>query len=111
MARKIKSFAAETEAVELEPITFELIKGEEFECYGDVSGAVTLEFIAATSGDDASEIAKGILAYLEASMDAANWKRFNAIIKSPEHRIPIQTLSNIVSHLVEERSARNTDAS
>lgn len=113
MARKIKSFISTSKAteVELEPITFELIEGETFEAYPEVAGAVTLEFIAATSGDDSAKTAQGILNYLEASMDAKNFKRFNAIIHSPDHKIKIETLSEIVSYLIEERTSRPTEAS
>jgi len=111
MARKIKSFVSETDEAPVEPIEFELIKGETFEAYGEVSGAVTLEFIAATSGDNSAETAKGILQYLEASMDKANFKRFDAIIKSPDHKIKIEKLSDIVAYLIEERAARPTEAS
>lgn len=111
MARKIKSFVSTEETKEVEPIEFELIKGQVFEAYGEVSGAVTLEFIAATSSEDTSQVARGILDYLEASMDADNWKRFDKIITSPEHRIKIETLSEIVSFLIEERSSRPTEAS
>jgi hypothetical protein len=110
-ARKIKSFVSETEEAPVEPIEFELVKGETFEAYGEVSGAVTLEFIAATSGEDSAQTAKGLLAYLKASMDEDNYKRFNTIIHSPNHRIKIETLSEIVAHLIEERSSRPTVAS
>jgi len=110
-ARKIKSFVSETEEAPVEPIEFELIKGETLEAYGDVSGAVTLEFIAATSGDNSAGVAKGLLDYLKASMDEENFKRFDTIIKSPDHKISIEKLSNIVAYLVEERSSRPTEAS
>lgn len=110
-ARKIKSFISETEETPAEPIEFELIKGETFECYGEVSGAVTLEFIAATSGDNSADTAKGILNYLKASMDEDNFKRFDAIIKSPKHPIKIEKLSDIVAYLIEERASRPTEAS
>jgi hypothetical protein len=110
-ARKIKSFVSETEETPVEPIEFELVKGETFEAYGEVSGAVTLEFIAATSGETSGETAKGLLAYLKASMDEENYKRFDTIIKSPDHKISIEKLSNIVAFLIEERASRPTEAS
>lgn len=110
-ARKIKSFISETEEAPVESIEFELIKGETFEAYGEVSGAVTLEFIAATSGDNSADTAKGILDYLKASMDEENYKRFDAIIHSPKHRIKIEKLSDIVGFLIEERASRPTVAS
>lgn len=110
-ARKIKSFISETEEAPVEPIEFELVKGETFEAYGEVSGAVTLEFIAATSGENSAETAKGLLAYLKASMDEENFKRFDTIIHSPDHKIKIEKLSEIVAYLIEERSSRPTEAS
>lgn len=110
-ARKIKSFIAETAKAPAEPIIFELVEGETFEAYGDVSGATTLEFIAATSSENSGDQARGLLAYLKASMDEENFKRFDAIIKSPDHKISIETLSNIVAFLIEERSSRPTEAS
>lgn len=110
-ARKIKSFISETEEAPVEPIEFELVKGETFEAYGEVSGAITLEFIAATSSDNSGDTARGILDYLEASMDAENFKRFNSIIKSPKYKIKIEKLSDIVAYLIEERSSRPTEAS
>lgn len=110
-ARKIKSFITTTEEAPAEPIEFELIEGETFEAYGEVSGAVTLNFIAATSGENSAETAKGILDYLKASMDEENFKRFNAIINSPKHKIKIETLSDIVAYLIEERASRPTVAS
>lgn len=110
-ARKIKSFISETAEAPVEPIEFELIKGETFEAYGEVSGAITLEFIAATSSDNSGDTAKGILDYLKSSMDDENFKRFDAIIKSPKHRIKIEKLSEIVAFLIEERASRPTEAS
>jgi hypothetical protein len=110
-ARKIKSFISETEEAPVEPIEFELVEGETFEAYGEVSGAITLEFIAATASDNSADTAKGILDYLKNSMDEENFKRFNEIIKSPKHRIKIEKLSAIVGYLIEERASRPTEAS
>lgn len=113
MARKIKSFIDETPETteEVEPIVFELVKGETFEAYGEVAGAVTLDFIAATSGDDSAKTAAGLMDYLKASMDEENYARFDAIIRSPKHKIKIEKLSSIVSYLIEERTSRPTEAS
>ena len=111
--RKIKSFGTpkEGESIEAaEPITFELA-GEEFEAYGDVSGAVLLDFIANYGSDNGAETAKAILDYLKNSMDAENYKRFDAVVRDPKKLIKIETLSEVVGYLMEERSSRPSSAS
>jgi hypothetical protein len=101
-SRKIKSFtSAKKEPVE--PIQFEL-EGETFEAYGQVPGAVLLDFIAASTQDDSSGTAGAILGYLKSSMDKATFKRFDALVRDPEKAIELQVLADIVAHLIEERS-------
>lgn len=111
-SRKIKSFAAPStkEEAPVEPIVFELA-GTEISAYGEVSGAVLLDFIANSSGENSGDTAKAILAYLKDSMDAENFTKFDAIIRDPKKLIKIETLSEIVAHLVEERASRPTEAS
>lgn len=110
--RKIKSFTTATEAAPAEPIVFQFTEdGEEFEAYAEVSGAVTLELVASAGSDDPSETAAGILAYLKGSMDASTYRRFNKFVKDPANNIKIETLSEVVAYLVEERTSRPTAAS
>ncbi len=114
--RKIKSFttsASKDNKVKesVDPIVFEL-EGEEFEAYGQVPGAVLLEFISRSDEENSADTAKAILYYLKESMDAVNYKRFNKLIHDPKVLIEIETLSSIVGHLISERSgARPTEAS
>lgn len=111
--RKIKSFGTpkegDTTAV-AEPIVFELA-GEEFEAYGDVSGAVQLDFIKDYGSENGADTAKAILEYLKNSMDAENYKRFQVLIRDPKKLIKMETLSEIVGYLMEERSSRPSSAS
>ena len=111
-SRKIKSFAAPSASEEVlpDPIPFELA-GVELEAYGEVSGAVLLDFIANSGGDSSADTAKAILSYLKDSMDEENSTKFNDIIRDPKKRIKIETLSEIVAYLVEERASRPTAAS
>jgi hypothetical protein len=44
-------------------------------------------------------------------MDESNRKRFDKLIKDPEMLIPIDTLSEIVGFLIQERTSRPTEAS
>jgi hypothetical protein len=105
-ARKIKSFSSASKEV-AEPIPFEL-EGETFEAYGQVPGAVLLDFIAASQQEDNSGTAGAILGYLKSSMDKDNFKRFDALTRDPEKVIELQVLADIVGYLIEERSSRPT---
>ncbi len=111
--RKVKSFATPVEGDDTqvaEPIVFELA-GKQLEAYGEVSGAVLLDFISNSGGDVPAETAKAIMSYLKDSMDAENYKQFQAITRDPKKIIKIETLSEIVGYLIEERSSRPTEAS
>lgn len=113
--RNVKSFGVKPKDAKplkpVEPIGFK-IGEEEFEAYGQVPGAVLLEFISRSDPENSSETAKAILYYLKESMNAENYKRFDKIIHDPEILIDIETLSEIVGHLISERSAsRPTEAS
>lgn len=107
--RKIKSFSRK-ETTPVEPIPFE-IEGEEFEAYGQVPGAVLMDFIAESTQDDGGATARAIMGYLKSSMNAENYKRFDKLTRDPEKVIELQTLADIVAYLVEERTSRPTESS
>lgn len=106
-ARKIKSFTSTTEKSVVEPIPFEL-EGESFEAYGQVPGAVLLDFIAASTQEDSSGTAGAIIGYLKSSMNKTEFKRFDALTRDPEKLIELQVLADIVAYLIEERTSRPT---
>lgn len=111
--RKVKSFGKPKEGESLEaaePIVFEL-GDEEFEAYGDIPGAVLLDFIKDYGSENGSETAKAIMNYLKSSMDAETYKRFDKVVRDPEKLIKIETLSEVVNYLMEERSSRPSSAS
>lgn len=105
--RKAKSFTSSKEKVVAEPITFEL-EGENFEAYGQVPGAVLLDFIAASSQEDSNGTAGAIIGYLKSSMNRENFKRFDKLTRDPEIVIELQVLADIVAYLIEERTDRPT---
>lgn len=109
-SRTPKSFTNKTkDTTPLEPITFEL-EGEEFEAYGQVPGAVLLDFIAASNDEEGAGTAKAIQGYLKSSMDPSTYRRFDKLTRDPKVLVPLSTLADIVGHLIEKRSAdRPTD--
>jgi hypothetical protein len=114
--RKIKSFTPKKKEAR-EPIRFKVLE-EEFEAVPAIPGITLLEFVSAgASSDDEEEgggnagSAKGILNYLKASMKKSEYKRFHAFVSDPENEIEIDTLSEIVAHLIESQASRPTEAS
>lgn len=105
--RKAKSFTSSKEKVVAEPITFEL-EGQDFEAYGQVPGAVLLDFIAASSQEDSNGTAGAIIGYLKSSMNRENFRRFDKLTRDPEIVIELQVLADIVAYLIEERTDRPT---
>lgn len=105
--KTVKSFTSSKEKVTAEPIEFEL-EGETFSAYGQVPGAVLLDFIAASSQEDSSGTAGAILGYLKSSMDRENFSRFDKLTRNPDVIIELQVLADIVAYLIEERTNRPT---
>jgi len=106
--RTLKSFTSSKEKAVVEPIQFEL-EGETFEAYGQVPGAVLLDFIAASSQEDSTGTAGAIIGYLKSSMDKENFRRFDKLTRDPEKIIELQVLADIVAYLIEERTNRPTE--
>ena len=106
-ARTVKSFTSSTDKKKVDTISFEL-EGEQFEAYGQVPGAVLLDFIAASSVEDGTGTAGAIIGYLKASMDKATYRRFDKLTRDPELLIELTTLADIVGYLIEQRTDRPT---
>lgn len=107
--RKTKSFTSSVNKKKVAPISFELL-GEEFEAYGQVPGAVLLDFIG-SSDENSSATARGIADYFKAAMSEKEYKRFDKLSRDPENIIELEVLSEIVSYLIEEQTSRPTEAS
>lgn len=99
-----KSFTAKKKA---EPIVFDLF-GEDFTAHGSLPGAVLLDYIEASEEQNS---AAGIRSYLQLSMTAEEYERFDAYTRDPENDVDLETLSEIVSFLIEAQTSRPTKAS
>lgn len=105
-----KSFAPKKKAA-AKPVEFDLLD-ETFTAVPKIPGITLLEFIASGEGEDSGgAVAKGILDYLRSSMKKEEYKRFHDFVSDPENEIEIDTLSEIVSYLIEQQSSRPTEAS
>lgn len=98
-----------------EPLTFDL-GGEEFTCYPEVQGKMILDIIkTAASEPDAEQrgmmMAVGVLDFFEKVMDVSEYERFNKLMEDPKRIVKMDTLSEIMSWLIEQYTDRPTQPS
>lgn len=102
---KFKDFGSAALPENREPISFK-IHEEEFNCVKQLQGKVMLEFISGSNSDDAGEIASMIELFFTNVLDDESLKRFNDLTHDKNRFVSTETLSEIVSWLVEQYSDR-----
>jgi hypothetical protein len=99
---------------ESEPLTFDL-GGEEFMCYPEVQGKTILDImrIAADGDEDTRGVlmAVSVLDFFEKVMPPEEHERFAKLMEDPKRIVPMDTLSEIMSWLIEEYTDRPTKPS
>ena len=106
---KFKDFGAPALAASSdEPITFQLY-GETFRCIPAMQGTTLIEFIAQASMDDPSAGARAVLNFFTTVIVQSDLEKWEAMTKSSETIVPMETLSEIMDWLVEQYSARPTE--
>lgn len=90
----------------LAPLTFDL-EGQTFEAHKAIPGAVLLDLVA-HAGDEGGESAGAIVSFFEQALVPESHERFDALIKDPEAQIPLETLVEILTWLIEEYTSRPT---
>ena len=109
---KIKDFGAPSLGEDLEDITF-VLHGESFTCRKGVPGKVMIDIAAQTANeDDPAAGAKVIDEFFKSILvDEPTYQRFNDLLRDPDKMIPIETIMDIVSWLMEVYSERPTQRS
>jgi len=111
--RRHKDFSVRNIA-DADPLTFSL-GDEEFNCYAEVQGKTILDImkVAATGDEDSRGVlmAVSILDFFVKVMPPKEYKRFETLMEDPEKIVPMDTLSEIMSWLIEEYTARPTQPS
>jgi hypothetical protein len=99
---------------ESEPLTFDL-GGEEFSCYPEVQGKTILDIMrVASEGDEDTRgvmMAVSVLTFFEKVMPPEEYERFGKLMEDPKRIVPMETLSEIMSWLMEEYTDRPTEPS
>ena len=106
---RIRDFGDPTdnEEEESEPVYFKLA-GQEFECYSEIGGYTLLELTSKLTNDD--EAVDGLLSFFKAVLVEESFIRFEKLAKDPKKKIRIETLSDIISYVMEEYTDRDPKA-
>lgn len=111
--RRHKSFKV-VDIDDSEPLTFDL-GGEEFTCYPEVQGKTILDIMkVAAEGDEDTRgvlMAVSVLDFFEKVMPPEEYERFEKLMEDPKRIVPMDTLSEIMSWLIEEYTDRPTQPS
>jgi len=109
---KIKDFGAPSLGDDLEDITFVLYE-ESFTCRRGIPGKVMIDIAAQTA--DESDPAAGARViddfFKSVLIDEETYNRFNSILRDPDKMIPIESIMEIVSWLMEVYGERPTPRS
>lgn len=108
MTKRHKSFGSPSaEAEALEDMTFEL-EGETFTCYPAIPGATLLEFVELVDSGDESGTPKALLMLINKAIIKDDLDDFNKLIHDPNIAIPVETIGEIATWMVETYTKRPT---
>jgi len=102
---KYRDFGSGKSTGEVEPVTFK-IHGEEFSCRTELQGKTLLDLVAQSSSEDPAQAAKTISNFFENVLLEESYKRFNALLTSPDKIVSVETLAEISGWLVEVYAGR-----
>jgi hypothetical protein len=104
---RTKDFGKGKNLDDFEPLEFTLA-GETFQCRPALQGKFMLDMAANTGSDDPSSGAKAINGFFSRALLDGEYERFETLLNQSDVIITTDTLSEIVSWLVEEYAGRPT---
>ncbi len=100
MTKRHKDFGSPVLPEKMEPVTFDLY-GKTFDCYKQINGIALLRFVKEASAEDGARATEALLDIFNRVMNEEEYKRFMELCEDPDTIVPVETLSDIVSFLVE----------
>ena len=107
MTSRFKDFGAGTAAADFGPLSFKL-HGEEFQCRPAVQGKTMLQLVQNSNSEDGAAMAKIVDEFFATALLPDSLERFNTLLADPDKIVTVDTLTEIVSWLVEEYTGRPT---
>lgn len=102
-----RDFSVASETRKKQPVTFTL-EGQEFECVEEAPAAALTDFLGDVAGDHVGRSAAALVSFITSVLIDEDVPRFLDLVHSKETIIPIETVGEIVTWLVEEYSGRPT---
>lgn len=93
-----------------ENLTFK-IHDEEFTCYPAMPGKILLNFVQRSTSDDVTAQTEAITLFFQKVLLPESYERFDALAIDPVRVVTMDTLTKIVSWIMEEYSGRPTEGS
>jgi len=90
-----------------DPVTFDL-NGHVFTCKAALPGAVLLDFVAEADSGDGGRAAAVLVTFIETALIPDDVDQFRFVVRDAETAIPVETIGEIASYLVEEYAGRPT---
>lgn len=87
------------------PLSFKL-HDEEFHCVPELQGKVLLDLVARAGTQDASTSSAIMNDFFVNSLTDESYERFDALLKSKDKIVQVETLSEIVAWLIGEYTSR-----
>lgn len=94
--RRSRSFAPK--AKNETPLFIELLD-KEYEAHSDIPGATILEFAAASESGSSAGV---LMEFLEKAIKPKDFAELKKVLNDPEVSIPVETIGEIVSYLIEQ---------
>jgi hypothetical protein len=102
-----KDFGSPVVVEEMEPVGFDLY-GQHFNCYKQINGIALLRFVKEANAEDGARATQALLDIFERVMRDEEYQRFSALCEDPDTIVPVETLSDIISFLIEVYTERPT---
>jgi hypothetical protein len=102
---RFKDFGSGADSADIEPLAFKL-HGEDFFCRPQLQGKILLNLVANTNSDDPVEAARTINKFFDFVLTNESKEPFNNLLEDPDRMVSVDTLSEIVTWLIEEYTAR-----
>lgn len=88
-----------------EPIVFK-IHDEEFECYPEIQGKYLMQIMADSASTDPATQTEIVFDFFARVLKADSAERFNALLEDKDRIVHVETLTDIITWLMEEYSDR-----
>ena len=102
---RFKDFGAGSAKDSKEPIVFK-IHGEDYTCVPEIQGKALLKLVADSGSNDPVKSAAAIDKFFDMVLEDESLERFNALVEDKHRIVTVETLTEIITWLMEQYTDR-----